>query len=1179
MRKIRERSLRLESLEDRMLLAVTAGGEEVAAAAIYAAPLPTEATQLATPTGFRAASSANSSVDLSWDAVANASGYTVYWQTTAATAWRSATTTSNSHTVRGLVKTTLYNFKVVANGDGVNYTDSEESVILQQYPDPSQPPVYYSTEVTTLSDTPEADKITFRQAVAFASQTGDTVTFADGLSGTIDLAIGGQIKLAGTSKSFTIEGDNRITLTNTGTSGTDRIFVIRDVDDDHLNITLNNLTITGCSATNDTTSDPNHTLNDGGAIFVWNLAFDPDRMNTVNFILNNCTFTNNTAVSRGGAVSGYGLTVTATDCTFSGNSAKEGGAIRLQGGDVFLTDSEFTGNAAVGTTSAEGGAFALSTLYGSTIENCTITGNKAMISSKAYGSDDSAQGGAFYLNGVTCGDSGTALTIRDCEISGNTATCLPEQTYCNMAQGGAFYMQNAGARFYNCSITGNSAVLGLTNEGGAVCTEGTWGNVSSQQTFFFMTDISGNYVGYKDNDIWAGGGAGNCPSVGGAIYAKAVFHVVNSTICDNTIYATKAANQNAQMAGSAMYFDSNALIYDSTISGNRVVGDGSADQCNFAAHPDTAALCVFGAVQLRTTTIMGNYTEDTSTGAKTDNDIYSHAWRNGSPDMLLLSCAYNPDGIVKEPVADWMSEEQKALCEGWNFDCSSSCIQVTDYEAYFNDYAAGDYTLAADSAGIDAVNMSEWTNFGYDYDIRGEGYYRVVNEIVDIGAYEFQTAAPTFEVTIEDYTGVYDGAEHSITVSDLEAGDVVYYSEDGESYSTDEIAYTDPGAYTIYVKVERAGYEDFLGSGTVTITEAMTKLNVAVVVSSSAATATELEVLPDSITTATVGDTLYAQVWILNADNSASGCTGGYIDLSYTAAALDGGSYTVSSIYSSQADRYNDSVDGLVSCFGGCSQAGVNNLAVSKWALLGTYTVVASAEGNAEVAAGLPTLNGTHIKGLNLARAGEGNFADAELGFGSVAFTVEAGGGEQLAAPVITTGNRGIYVSYGANRHYIQWGAVANASGYEVQYTTDGSTWLDAAADGTAAEIHGLTYGADVTYRVRALGTGSYTDSDWSRTKTFNVCPMDINNDGDIGGLDRNILAVSWGTEEGDDEYQYYADINADGDIGGLDRNFLGSNWGAEAGDEDLTYPRPVRADAVFAAYEAGDLDVDFDVF
>ena len=128
--------------------------------------------------------------------------------------------------------------------------------------------------------------------------------------------------------------------------------------------------------------------------------------------------------------------------------------------------------------------------------------------------------------------------------------------------------------------------------------------------------------------------------------------------------------------------------------------------------------------------------------------------------------------------------------------------------------------------------------------------------------------------------------------------------------------------------------------------------------------------------------------------------------------------------------------------------------------------------------------------------------------------------------------------------------------------------------------ITGLAYGADVTYRVRALGTGSYTDSDWSAAKTFNVCPMDINNDGDISGSDRNLLASSWLAEEGDDEYQYYADINGDGDISGADRNFVSNNWLGEAGDDDLTYPRALpAADAVFAAYEAGDLDVDFDVF
>ena len=95
----------------------------------------------------------------------------------------------------------------------------------------------------------------------------------------------------------------------------------------------------------------------------------------------------------------------------------------------------------------------------------------------------------------------------------------------------------------------------------------------------------------------------------------------------------------------------------------------------------------------------------------------------------------------------------------------------------------------------------------------------------------------------------------------------------------------------------------------------------------------------------------------------------------------------------------------------------------------------------------------------------------------------------------------------------------------------------------------------------------------------FNVCPMDVNNDGDISGGDRQILSGAWLTEEGDEGYQYYADINADGDISNGDKAFLSNNWLGSADDDDLVYPKALRADAVFAAYEAGDLDVDFDVF
>ncbi len=187
---------------------------------------------------------------------------------------------------------------------------------------------------------------------------------------------------------------------------------------------------------------------------------------------------------------------------------------------------------------------------------------------------------------------------------------------------------------------------------------------------------------------------------------------------------------------------------------------------------------------------------------------------------------------------------------------------------------------------------------------------------------------------------------------------------------------------------------------------------------------------------------------------------------------------------------------------------------------------------------------------------------------------------EQLAAPDISTGNRGVYVSYGANRHRIQWIAIDNASGYELQYSADGSRWMTISVADTAAVVTGLAYGQDVQYRVRALGTGSYTDSEWSEVKTFNVCPMDVSGDGDIGGLDRNILAVSWGAEEGDEDYCYYADVNGDGDVGGVDRNFLGSNWGAEAGDGDLVYPKSLAAaDNVFAEFASADFGADLSIF
>lgn len=187
---------------------------------------------------------------------------------------------------------------------------------------------------------------------------------------------------------------------------------------------------------------------------------------------------------------------------------------------------------------------------------------------------------------------------------------------------------------------------------------------------------------------------------------------------------------------------------------------------------------------------------------------------------------------------------------------------------------------------------------------------------------------------------------------------------------------------------------------------------------------------------------------------------------------------------------------------------------------------------------------------------------------------------EQLASPTILTGNHGVYVSAGANRHQIRWNGFENVSVYELQYSADGSPWTTVWASDPVAVVTGLTYGKDVKYRVRALGDGvSYTDSDWSAVKVFKVCPMDVDGDGDITGGDRALLVNSWLSEEGEEEYLSAADIDGDGNVSGGDRAFLSSNWLMDPEEEGLQYPAPLAAEAIFAEFTSADLGEDLNVF
>ena len=74
------------------------------------------------------------------------------------------------------------------------------------------------------------------------------------------------------------------------------------------------------------------------------------------------------------------------------------------------------------------------------------------------------------------------------------------------------------------------------------------------------------------------------------------------------------------------------------------------------------------------------------------------------------------------------------------------------------------------------------------------------------------------QADISGFSGPYDGNEHSISITNLNPTNAtVKYSEDGTYYSSTQPFYTAVGTYTVYYKLSASGYEDNVGSETVTI--------------------------------------------------------------------------------------------------------------------------------------------------------------------------------------------------------------------------------------------------------------------------------------------------------------------------------------------------------------------------
>jgi CSLREA domain-containing protein len=346
--------------------------------------------------------------------------------------------------------------------------------------------------VNSLADTVAADgQCTLREAIqnagnhaatnadCAAGSGGDTINFS--VSGTITL--GSKLPYMEDAGGLTIDGKGQ----NVTISGNHTVKVIPGSS----LLTLNHLTIANGSDSL------------GGGV-----------SSSGTLIISNCTFSGNSATSRGGAIEKVVGTLTITNSTFSGNTAPDGGSIYNDSGTVTITDSTFSGNSA--PSGYGGGIYNSNGLL--TIVNSTFSGNSAYL----------GRGGAIYkyANALT--------TVTDSTFSNNSA---------NGGDGGGIYNGTGPLTVTNSIFSGNSATGGF---GGGI-----------YQGYPNALNVRGST--FSANSAGSGGGVYNNGYAG---YPSAI---TNSTFSSNS----------ASGDGGGIYSNAGTLtVANSTLSGNSASGSG-----------------------------------------------------------------------------------------------------------------------------------------------------------------------------------------------------------------------------------------------------------------------------------------------------------------------------------------------------------------------------------------------------------------------------------------------------------------------------------------------------------------------------------------------------------------------------------------------------------------------------
>ncbi len=465
------------------------------------------------------------------------------------------------------------------------------------------------------------------------------------------------------------------------------------------------LTITGLGA-------DQLTLDGNGDSRIFNID-DGSLATTITVEIVDLMLTNGSA-ENGGAINNL-ETLSIVDSTLSGNTAlQNGGGIYNYRGNLSIENSRFSENR-TGTEESQGYGAGIYLYWGSlTVSASDFTENEAMglgggiyitradqasVSNSTFESNFANSGGAIY-------SLYESLTVDETSFSGNQAT----EEY-----GGAIYFNGVSAQISNSQFTENYSEA----NGGALFAFN--GNVTVTASVFtenIAKSLGGGIqiivadVTVNDTTL-----IGNQAGSGGAIniLGQGSLALFSSTLTENTALGGGAINNN----GAKTIF-----IYNSTLSYN-------------LAHHSGGALYSFvnSAVSVVNSTIVGNEATHFPGGG-----IYRHP---GSGTFILQNSI----------VAGNRFNQFSGSYTGSNNIIQASIEGLLDPVLRENGGSTKTHALLSGSAAINAGSDSTAIAAGLTQDQRGEGYHRIYQGFVDIGAYEFYSG----DLVVDTNSDVDDG--------------------------------------------------------------------------------------------------------------------------------------------------------------------------------------------------------------------------------------------------------------------------------------------------------------------------------------------------------------------------------------------------------------------------------------